>query len=209
MRQVRWLLWAALFIAGIGAYAANQLNASRRTEKGDFGRVPAFSLTDQRGGTVSDADLRGSVWVANFVFTRCPSVCPMLTAKFKALQERVGPVAGVKYVSISVDPAHDTPDVLSAYADKFGADPKRWQFLTGSLETIEETVVRGFKIHVGQPTPSATDPTLVEIMHGEHLVLVDAEGVIRGYYRAEEPELAELAKDVRALAELKVAQLAH
>jgi protein SCO1/2 len=209
MKRVKWLLWTALIVAGVAAFAANQLNAGRRTEKGEFGRVPAFSLTDQRGRVVTDADLRGSVWVANFVFTRCPSVCPLLTAKFKALQERIGPIAGVKYISLSVDPAHDTPAVLADYAAKYDADPERWRFLTGPLETIEKTVVSGFKIHIGEPKPSANDPSLVEIMHGEHLVLVDATGMIRGYYRAEQPELDELARDLRALAEsAEVAQLA-
>ncbi|MET0343889.1 MAG: SCO family protein [Polyangiales bacterium] len=207
MKRVRWLVWSALIVAGIAAYAATQLGASRRTERGDFGKVPAFSLTDQRGGTVTDADLRGKVWVANFVFTRCPSVCPLLTAKFKALQERIGPLEGVRYVSMSVDPKHDTPEVLAAYAQKFGADPERWRFVTGALETIEKTVVKGFKIHIGEPTPSAHDPSLVEIMHGEHLVLVDATGTIRGYYRAEAPELEELERDVRALADERVAQV--
>lgn len=207
MKRVRWLLWSALLVAGIAAYAANQLGASKRVERGSFGTVPAFSLTDQRGGTVTDADLRGKVWVANFVFTRCPSVCPLLTAKFKALQEQIGPLEGVRYVSMSVDPKHDTPEVLAAYAQKFGADPERWRFLTGPLETIEKTVVSGFKIHIGEPKPSASDPSLVEIMHGEHLVLIDATGTIRGYYRAEAPELEELARDVRALADERVAQL--
>lgn len=208
MKRVRWLLWAAVFVAGVAALAVNQIGANPQgAQRGDFGKVPAFSLTDQRGGTVTDQDLRGSVWVANFVFTRCPSVCPLLTAKFKALQAQIGPLEGVRYVSMSVDPKHDTPEVLAAYAQKFGADPERWRFLTGPLEAIEKTVVAGFKIHIGAPTPSEHDPNLVEIMHGEHFVLVDAQGTIRGYYRAEEPELAQLARDVRALADERIAQL--
>ena len=108
---------------------------------------------------------------------------------------------------MSVDPTHDTPEVLAAYADKFGADPERWRFLTGPLDAIEKTVVKGFKIHMGEPKPNADDPTLIEIMHGEHFVLVDAAGTIRGYYRAEEPELEQLARDVRALADERIAQL--
>lgn len=207
MRRVRWLLWAAVVVAGIGAYAAHQLGDRERTEKGALGRVPAFSLTDQRGRTVTDRDLRGAPWIANFVFTRCASVCPLLTAKFKALQAKLGPAQGVRYVSISVDPEHDTPEVLAAYAEKFGADPERWRFLTGSLASIEQTVVRGFKIHVGKPQKSETDPGLVDIMHGEYFVLVDATGEIRGYYRSEEAELEELLNDVRALSERGVAQL--
>lgn len=199
LKRVKWLLWAALLVAGVGAFAARELAASTRTEKGDFGRVPSFVLRDQRGRSVSDRDLHGRPFVANFIFTRCPTACPLLTAKFKELQTQIGETSA-RFVSISVDPDHDTPEVLEAYAAKFGADPERWLFLTGPLSEIERTVVRGFKIHVGQPTAHAADPTLIEIMHGEHLVLVDADGVIRGYYRAEEAELAELARDLESLA---------
>ncbi len=204
MRRVRWLVWAAVSAAGIAAFAAHQLGEGRhehKAERGSFGQVPAFSLTDQRGRTVRDRDLRGAPWVANFVFTRCASVCPLLSTKFKALQAQVGTLPGVRYASISVDPAHDTPEVLAAYAAKFEADPERWLFLTGPLSAIEQTVVRGFKVHMGEPRPHQSDPTLVEIMHGEHFVLIDGEGTIRGYYRAEPAALEELARDLRALVE--------
>jgi len=201
MKRVKWLLWTAALVAGVAAFAAQRLGAafSERTEKDDFGTVPSFSLTDQRGATVTERTLHGRPWVANFIFTRCPTACPLLTAKFKALQERLGASSAVRFVSITVDPEHDTPAVLAAYADKFGADSARWSFLTGPLAEIEKTVVAGFKIHVGKPTTNAADPTLVDIMHGEHIVLVDARGAIRGYYRAEEAELTELVEDLRAL----------
>ena len=125
----------------------------------------------------------------------------MLTAKFQALQTKLGKLPGVRYVSISVDPEYDTPQVLAEYAQRFSADATRWQFLTGPLKDIEKTVVNGFKIHMGKAEPSANDPTLIEIMHGEHFVLVDREGVIRGYYRADNDGLRTLENDVRDLAE--------
>jgi protein SCO1 len=213
MRHIRMLLWAALVVASVAAFAAHRMSSrdGARGERAEFGKVPSFSLIDQRGRTVTERDFAGSPWVANFIFTRCPSVCPMLTAKFKALQGKLGDAHDVAFVSFSVDPQNDTPDVLAAYADKFGADPERWRFLTGSLETIEKTVVKGFKMHIGDPEPHKGDPSLVDIMHGEHLVLVDARGVIRGYYRAEEAELEQLAEDLRALvaADTRTAQLAR
>jgi protein SCO1/2 len=208
MKRVKWLLWAALLAAGVAALAAQRLGGSERTEKGEFGQVPAFSLTDHRGRTVTDQELRGMPWVANFIFTRCPSACPMLTAKFKALQERLGGAKSpVRFVSITVDPEHDTPEVLAAYAQKFGTDGLRWSFVTGPLGEIQKTVVTGFKIHMGEPMANGVDPTLIDIMHGEHFVLVDGRGVIRGYYRAEQAALDELARD---LAELTpTGKLAH
>jgi len=200
MRRVRWLLWAAVAVAAVATFAASRLGPTQRTEKGAFGKVPAFSLTDQQGRTLTDRALRGTPWVANFIFTRCPSVCPLLTAKFKALQAKLGASEDVAFVSFSVDPEHDTPAVLAAYAEKFAADPARWHFLTGPMATIEQTVVEGFKIHIGSPEPHKEDPSLVDIMHGEHFVLVDRDGIIRGYYRAEPAELEELADDLHKLA---------
>lgn len=200
MKRVRRLLWAGVAVAALGLYAGHRLSAKERTERGEFGRVPAFSLLDQKGRAVSNRDLLGAPWVANFVFTRCPSACPLLTAKFKALQGELGSLAGgVRFVSISVDPEHDTPEVLSAYAARFGVDPERWLFLTGPLSDIEKTVVEGFKIHIGESTPNESDPSLVDIMHGEHFVLVDRDGVIRGYYRSDASALEELKADLQAL----------
>jgi protein SCO1/2 len=198
MKTVRRLLWAAVAVAAVALYAGHRLNAAERTERGALGRVPAFSLLDQRGKTVTDGDLRGAPWVANFVFTRCPSACPLLSAKFKSLQAQVQR-PDLRFVSISVDPAHDTPPVLAEYAARFGADPRRWLFLTGPLAEIEKTVVEGFKIHMGEPTPSENDPNLIDIMHGEHFVLVDGQGVIRGYYRADAAGLEELKSDLARL----------
>ncbi len=199
MKKVRLLLWALLPFAALAAYAAQRLNAGEVTTKGSLGRVPAFELTSQAGQTVTQSDLLGRIWLANFVFTRCPSVCPLLTAKFHGLQGKVRDLEGVRFVSISVDPEYDTPEVLKAYAERFEADPERWLFLTGPLSEIERTVVKGFKMHRGNPEPSAADPTLVEIMHGEHFVLVDAEGTIRGYYQSDDAGLKELESDLREL----------
>jgi protein SCO1/2 len=200
VKRVRLLVWAALIVAGVALLAAQRLNGGEQQTVGRLGQVPAFSLTDQAGRTVTERDLRGSLWVANFIFTRCPTACPMLTAKFKALQSELAGLKGIRYVSISVDPEHDTPSVLAAYARRFSADTRNWSFLTGPLAEIEKTVIRGFKIHIGKPQPKLGDPTLIDIMHGEHFVLVDREGTIRGYYRAEPEGLDELKDTLRDLA---------
>jgi protein SCO1 len=87
MVWTRRLIWAALVVAGIGAFAAQRMStADAGATTGDLGHVPSFALIDQTGKQVTDRDLAGKPWVANFVFTRCPSVCPMLSAKFQALQ---------------------------------------------------------------------------------------------------------------------------
>lgn len=206
MRQVRVLLWAALVVAGLAVFALYRMGEAKQAgqTQGDYGSVPAFSLTDQHGKSFGSRDLDGKPWVANFVFTRCPSVCPLLSAKFKKLQGKLADMPDVQFVSFSVDPEHDTPEVLAAYAERYQADA-RWHFLTGSLEAIEQTVVQGFKIHLGKPQPSENDPSLIEIMHGEHFVLIDAKGAIRGYYRAETAELDQLVEDVKTLSNERLA----
>ncbi len=200
MKWARRLIWAAVLVAGIAAFAAQRVPIQQTSAvEGKLGQVPAFRLTNQLGKPVTEGDFKGKVWIANFVFTRCVSVCPMLTAKFRGLQQELRDVPGVAYVSISVDPQFDTPSVLAAYAKRFQADPAHWQFLTGPLADIERTVIEGFKIHIGEPKPLPQDPTLVEIMHGEHLVLIDKQGTIRGYFQSDQAGLAELVTAARAL----------
>lgn len=202
MKWVRRLIWAAVLVAGVAAFAARRVPLQETSAvEGELGQVPAFTLTNQDGKPVTDRDFRGKVWVASFVFTRCVAVCPMLTAKFRALQQDLSDLPNLAYVSISVDPDYDTPQVLSAYAKRFNADVTRWQFLTGPLADIERTVVQGFKIHIGDRKQGAQDPTLLEIMHGEHFVLVDQTGMIRGYFQSDQAGMAELEQAATALSQ--------
>lgn len=153
-------------------------------------QVPAFALTDQHGDPLTLDGLKGQVWVANFIFTSCPDVCPLLTKKMSDL--RLGLTrkeTGVKFVSFSIDPETDTPDVLAAYAKKRGADFPDWYFGTGSIDAIKDVVVGGFKQAV-QPDPDRKD----NILHGSHFVLVDQSGAIRGFYRSDADGLLALSR---------------
>ena len=109
-----------------------------------YGQVPEFTLTERSGRSVTAGDLRGRVWVANFIFTQCPGVCPALSARMAALQQALrarresgAPGNDVRLVSISVDPTRDTPEVLRRYAARFRADPDDWLFLTGSRGAVQ------------------------------------------------------------------------
>lgn len=154
-----------------------------------LGALPSFTLTNERGEPFGSADLRGKIWVANFIFTRCPTVCPIFTRKMASLQpaaRELGPA--IHLVSFSVDPEYDRPDVLRAYASKAGAEAGRWTFLTGEAEAIRATVVEGFRVSLGrQGAPG--DPAA--IFHGTHFVLVDGEGRIRGYYASDDVDAVE------------------
>lgn len=151
-----------------------------------IGQVATFALTDQHGEPFGTADLRGKAWVANFIFTRCPTVCPTFTAKMASIQHRSrGLGDALHLVSFSVDPSYDTPARLLEYAKQHKASPRVWSFLTGPLDTIKATVVDGLKVAMGG---NITDGNFEGIFHGSHFVLVDPEGRIRGYYESTDPE---------------------
>ncbi|MFO0755477.1 MAG: SCO family protein [Byssovorax sp.] len=162
--------------------------------------LPAFTLTSERGTPFGTADLRGKVWVADFVFTSCPTVCPKLTARMAEIQRRSRHLGDAFHlVTISVDPENDTPEKLAAYAKVNKADPLRWTFLTGSLDAIEGTVVKGFKMAMGKEE-TAPGSGLFSIFHGERLVLVDQDGNLRGYYEADDEGIAKLLRDAGIVA---------
>jgi len=146
-----------------------------------LGTLPDFALTDQTGHPFGTADLRGKVWVADFIFTSCAGSCPLLSQKMAEVARRarhLGP--DFHLVSLTVDPERDTPPVLAGYAARYGANPRKWSFLTGAMATIQGAVVDGFKVGMGKEKVG----DFWEIFHGENLVLVDRQLNIRGYFPA-------------------------
>lgn len=162
--------------------------------------VPAFELRDQDGATVARDALRGEVWVANFMFTSCPDVCPILTAKMSGVRGKlVADRVPVRIVSFTVDPETDTPEVLKRYAQERGADFDDWRFLTGPIDQVKRVIVEGFKQGMErQPAAQAGQPEA--ILHGSHFVLVDRDLFIRGYYASDEEGLQRLVRDARIVA---------
>jgi len=151
-----------------------------------LGRVGEFSLLDQQARAVTAETLRGKVWVAAFFFTRCPTICPRITRRMRALQVASGSQPALSLVSFSVDPENDSPQVLLEYAKHYGADLQTWSFLTGDLSVVKRTVVDGFKLALdGKPDPNAENGGII---HGSHLVLVDRALSIRGYYRTDDED---------------------
>ena len=165
-----------------------------------LGPAPRFSLLDQQGATFESKELAGSVSIFNFVFTRCPDVCPMLSTRAAWVSEELasGPALRqpVRVVSVTVDPDYDTPTVLQHYAQRYGADPSRWSFLTGPRDSIDR-VVAGFQQGLERAETGGETPSIV---HSERFVLVDANGIMRGYYRSDDEGLSELIADTRSLA---------
>jgi cytochrome oxidase Cu insertion factor (SCO1/SenC/PrrC family) len=157
-----------------------------------LGTVPDFRLTESGGAALRLADLRETVWVASFIFTRCAEVCPAMMRKGVELQRHLPLRDDVRLVSFSVDPDYDTPPVLRRYADMFGADRARWLLLTGDKQQIYDLALKGFRLSVQD------EDVEMPILHSTKLVLVDRRGVIRGYYDSDdENALRQLARDVR------------
>jgi protein SCO1/2 len=164
-------------------------------KNGVLGIVPEFSLTERSGRTVGKADLLGSYWVASFLFTRCATTCPRTMAALSRLQGELH--EDIRLVSVSVDPEHDSPEVLSAFAEAAGADPGRWLFLTGDREFVYRWIREGFLLAVEQQSGA---PTGWEVIHSPRLALVDPKGRIRGYYESDdEADLVRLRTDVHRL----------
>jgi len=140
--------------------------------------VPDFSLTAQDGRTVSLADYKGKVWIANFIYAQCPGPCPTLTARMAALQKAlVKNKEKVRLASFSLDPLRDTPAILSDYARRFHADTDGWVFLTGpSEEKMHALVEKGFLQSV---VPGDDDNPM---MHSNYVAVVDGQNRIRAFY---------------------------
>lgn len=194
----RGLLWGFLVLALLAVAAATLVQRLRRPEPLPvLGQLPGFSLVNRDGRPVRLEDLAGRPWVADFIFTRCPASCPMMSARMARLNRGLPPELDVRLVSISVDPAYDTPAVLERYARKLQA-PERWLFLTGGREEVRRLSVEGFKLGLDMEPGPGIGPE--PILHSTRFVLVDGEGRIRGYYEAfDEASTAKLRKDLLRL----------
>lgn len=162
-----------------------------------YGPAPEFSLVERSGRAVSARDLRGQIWIADFIYTKCQDTCPLQSRAMAALQADLKAHGDVRSVSITVDPLTDTPALLSQYADRYGADPERWLFLTGELRQIRRIVQDGFRLSAAPVDGQTADPV---IFHSARFVLMDRDGEIRGYYDSNDPQaLKRLRENARSL----------
>jgi len=153
--------------------------------------VPNFSLINQQGDSLTLSDLTGKVWVADFIFTNCPTICPKMTLEMANLQSEFDSQK-INFVSFTVDPERDTTDVLSRYAMQHGADESRWHFLTGDKAQIYKLANEGFKLAAAYHEGI--------LPHSRKFVLVAPDGVIYDYYDSHhKPAMKRLREDVKTL----------
>jgi len=211
---VQKALWGLLILVLIGVVgagirslilpkpASKQALSVGRRQPPAYGSVPDFSFIERSGQRVERVEFLGRIWVVDLIYTRCPDTCPLQSAEMARLQAEFVNEADIRLVSITVDPARDTLAVLSRYAKRFGADPKRWLFLTGEKEAMYRFVQEGLRLPVMDPgsRPRGAGGRGVTLLHSSRFVLVDREARIRGYYESSDMEsLRQLREDVKTL----------
>ncbi|HZV35676.1 MAG TPA: SCO family protein, partial [Verrucomicrobiae bacterium] len=153
-RHIEWLVWGGLIliIAFIGgAFAWSKLAGTRPLPV--IGQITDFTLTNQENQTITLSSLRGKVWVADVIFTRCAGPCPTMTHHLAELQASLPANEPIRLVTLTSDPQYDTPAALKRYAARFNADSNRWYFLTGPKSEINRLAVNDFKFVVVEKRP--------------------------------------------------------
>ncbi len=189
-----WGIGAGIVMVVAAMYVGQESLPGRRLEI--LGHVPEFTLLERSGVPFGSADLQGRIWIANFIFTSCSGICPIMTSHMSELQNTLlkSGLATVKLVSFSVDPEVDTPEVLSRFAQKYGAQPGMWYFLTGRNDLIQELASRGFRL-----SAAGVDPP-EPIIHSNQFVLVDAARRIRKYYvGTDSTSVQQITRDIKNL----------
>jgi protein SCO1/2 len=160
-----------------------------------------FDLKNQLGETVTGRELDGKIYVADFFFTTCGGICPRMTKQLVRVQNEFKNDDRVMIVSHTVTPERDTVEVMKKYADRHGADPKKWLFLTGDKKEIYGLARRAYFI-VKEAKPGEDDGSGSDFIHTENFVLIDAKKRIRGYYSGiRESSVDSLMNDIRQLLE--------
>ena len=190
-RTLQWTLLAALVLTIAGIAAGFAFQQWKKSERHDFRvldrfkTVPAFQFTERSGQTFdAGSELKGKIWFANFFFTTCPGPCLLMNKRMQELQEAIARKVGddVRLVSFTVFPQHDTPEVLSRYAERFHAQPGRWFFLTGDKAKIYELANKTFLLSAVDAASEAEKSQSGDFVHSTKIALVDRQGVVRGYY---------------------------
>jgi protein SCO1/2 len=187
-RRFGWTIWvgaillvSTLALAFLLAHFKTRLAWKNRLPV--IGQVADFTLTNQNGRAVSLADLKGRVWIADIIFTRCPGPCAKTTKQMKELQDALPAAGRMKLVSLTTDPDFDTPPVLKAYSQRFGANDERWWFLTGAKEQIAALAIESLKLTAVEKKPEEQENPADLFIHSTIFVVVDKRGQLRGVFQ--------------------------
>lgn len=184
VRPIQFVVWSGLVLIIlfiVAAFVAEQRERSRSAsiKFPVYGEVTDFSVTNQLGQTVTKESLKGKLWVANIIFTRCPGPCAQMTRQMAELQKLVPADWPVQFISLTTDPEFDSPQILGEYGKKFGADPQRWWLLTGTKRDMVNLAVQGLKLTTIEKPEGQRDIPEDLFIHSSISVLVDGQGRVR------------------------------
>ena len=168
-----------------------------------LGQVQDFRLTNQFGQAVTLADLQGRVWVADIIFTRCAGPCPRMTRQMKEIQQALPAISQARLVTLTTDADFDTPPLLKAYAEKFGADTNRWVFLTGDKRQIANLAIDSLKLTAIEKKPEERQAPEDLFVHSTIFVVVDKLGRLRGVFETDGEGVSPVQARSRILAAVK------
>jgi protein SCO1/2 len=151
--------------------------------------VPDFALTNQNAEVIRRADLRGQIWIADIIFTRCAGPCPEMTRRMAELQAALPAELPVKFVTLTADPVHDTPEVLRAYGRRFGVESGRWHLLTGPKQEIVDLAVRGLKLTAIEKEQDQQENVNDLFIHSTLFVILDQQGRARAIIESDDVEM--------------------
>ena len=186
--NTRIKIYIAVAVFLLATYFLNY--TGKEQELPEIGMVPEFEFVNSEQETITLNNLKGKVWVADFIFTTCTMACPVMTGNMNLIHKAFKNNDKVRIVSISVYPEYDTPEILKEYASRYNANTNRWHFLTGPEENVKLVIKNGFKMGDYEDI----------IFHSEKFALVDQNGNIRGYYNGiKTDDIKNLKKDIRVL----------
>ena len=187
------LVLAFVMLASLAPAQAHDAAQTKQQRLPNIASAPAFALTSQDGTPVALADFRDKVVAVTFIYTSCMDTCPVLTALMAYVQDKLGPDFGkrIAFVSITVDPERDTPEVLKRYAETFGADLKGWAFLTGAPDAIRG-VIRRYGVFAAKNADGQVDHTVLTS-------IVDRNGMLRVQYLGVRFDPDEFRRDLLSL----------
>jgi protein SCO1/2 len=183
--KILFLVWGGVLLIALSIVVASRVSAPPAKPLPVYGAVTNFSLSDQDGRIVSQADWRGQICVVDLIFTRCAGPCPIVSATMKQLQDTLPAHAPVRLVSLTSDPDYDTPAVLKKYGERFGARPGVWTFLTGPKAMMRHLAMEELKLSMVDKPPAERETPVDLVIHSTKLVLLDPQGRIRGYFDGE------------------------
>ena len=194
------LLWGVLGLALLSITLLFIQSRQSRSGLPQLFPVQPFTLTNQLGRPADLRDFTGKVWLADIIFIRCAGPCPRMTEQMQKLQDRFSAEDDLRFATLTTDPEHDTPAVLKAYAEKFQANPARWQFLTGPKPAIKALAADSLKLGAEEKAEAEQQDANDLFIHSTVFVLIDKAGSVRGFYESLEPGFHEkITEDIHSL----------